>query len=135
MAKKSKTQRAKASARRAERKAAAAAQAQGAVEDSASDAAEEKGALKRSRAEAASKGKSIEKKSAKKGKDVKPAKKDGFFTNVRKELGRVTWPSREDVLRWTGVVVGALVFFSAYVFLLDNFVVTPLLLAISSIGA
>ena len=55
--------------------------------------------------------------------------------NVRKEIGRVTWPSRQDVIRWTGVVVAALVFFGVYVFILDNLVVTPLLLGISSLGA
>ena len=77
-------------------------------------------------------------------KDNKPAapKKVGFFgriknylLDVRTELRRVTWPSRQDVIRWSGVVIVALVFFSVYVFVLDNAIVTPILYAISGLGA
>ena len=62
------------------------------------------------------------------------ARRFGFLKDVRAELRRVTWPTRIDVLRWSGVVVVALLFFSLYVFVLDNWIVTPLLVAISSLG-
>ena len=54
---------------------------------------------------------------------------------VRSELKRVTWPTRNEVLRWTGVVVGALLFFGIFVAVLDNLIVTPIVVGISSIGA
>ena len=66
---------------------------------------------------------------------VEEKKRCHFVHDVKAEMKRVTWPSRTDVLRWSGVVVAALLFFGVYVFILDNAVVTPLLVAISSIGA
>ncbi len=50
---------------------------------------------------------------------------------MRGELKRVTWPTKIDVARWTGVVIVALLFFGVFVAILDNFVVTPLLVLIS----
>ena len=50
-------------------------------------------------------------------------------------MKRVTWPTRKDVLQWSGVVVGALIFFGVFVALLDNAIITPLLVGISSLGA
>ena len=144
MAKKSKTQRAKASARRAERKAgnAAAPAEMTAAEDSTSVNSVEKSA-KGGLFNRANKAKSSEPaassqsgKAAKSAKTARKAeKKSGFIAQVRSEMKRVTWPTRQDVLRWSGVVVAALVFFSVFVFVLDNWVVTPVLLAFSSLGA
>ena len=111
MAKKSKTQRAKASAARQARKVQAA----------------EVEAQKK--AEAAKQ----EKKAVEKAKPKKQRFK--FLKEVRSELKRVTWPTRNEVLRWTGVVVGALLFFGIFVAVLDNLIVTPIVLGISSIGA
>lgn len=136
MAKKSKTQRAKASARRAEKKELnqIAAESPKAVEAPKEEKKSSKlfGGKKKSDAPAKNESK----------KAAKPAKKEGFFAKrfaffkeVRSEMRRVTWPSRIDVLRWSGVVVVALIFFSLYVFVLDNWIVTPLLVAISSLGA
>ncbi len=141
MAKKSKTQRAKASAARQARKEAREAEAlnaeqNGGVVDAAAEAPKKKLFGKASKAEESSKdgkqAKAVEKKAEK-----KPAKKNRFqfFKDVRSEMKRVTWPSREDVLRWSGVVVVALLFFGAYVALLDNAVITPILLFISGLGA
>ena len=42
--------------------------------------------------------------------------------------------TKQDVLRWSVVVVVALVFFGVYVAVLDNVVITPLLIAISGLG-
>ena len=135
MAKKSKTQRARASARRAKRKELQEQEVL-AAEDSSSanttEAPDKKGLFKKAEKPAESQPKASEKKSAKK---QEKAKKPGFFSEVRAEMKRVTWPTRQDVIRWSGVVVGALVFFGVYVFILDNWIVTPLLLAISSLGA
>ena len=67
----------------------------------------------------------------------KPKKKKRFqfFRDVKSEMKRVTWPTRTDVLRWSGVVVVALLFFGVFVAILDNAIITPLLVLISGIGA
>jgi preprotein translocase subunit SecE len=149
MAKKSKTQRARASARRAERREGQVAEVDNAVDGSAQEQAttvtetgDRKNPLKRFRKpvdvpDAAKTPKSSDSKPVSKQADKKESKpkKAGFLKEVRAELKRVTWPSRQDVIRWSGVVVVALIFFSVFVFVLDNWVVTPLLLAISSLGA
>lgn len=148
MAKKSKTQRAKASARRADRRVQQEIDA-----EKAAEAAKEAEAKAKEEAEAprskklvksiksgvsntASKavGSMTQEKPANSAKEVKPQKKPVFFKEVRAELKRVTWPTKQDVLRWSGVVVVALVFFGLYTYLLDNFIVTPLLIALSSLG-
>jgi len=118
MAKKSKTQRAKASAARAAKKAQ---EQEGAssevVEAKVAEATEDKKAKK-----AVAKKEAAEKKQPKKEekKPEKKAKKPGFLKETRNELKRVTWPSRPDVLRWSVVVVAALLFFGLYTFGFDN---------------
>lgn len=150
MAKKSKTQRAKASAARQERKAARAAAEAKAAEEPANEHAkaaegDEKGSkgglFKKSEGKkdealaSAEKGDKAVKKDAKADKkDKKPGRVVTFFRGVRSEMKRVTWPTRQDVIRWSGVVVAALLFFGVYVAVLDNLVVTPLLVGISSLG-
>ena len=121
MAKKSKTQRAKDSANRQAKKAQAAAlEAQGI---SAEEAAKKTEAEKQQSKKAAQK------------KAEKPKKKRfKFLREVKAELKRVTWPTRVEVLRWTGVVVAALVFFGVFVAVLDNLIVTPLIVALSGLG-
>lgn len=138
MAKKSKTQRAKASAARQARKAekerleelGEEAGENTSVKESADSKAESKGGiLKKSKENA-----DAETKPAKASKEEKKApkkKRFQFLYDVKSELKRVTWPSRVDVLRWSGVVVGALVFFGIFVAILDNLIVTPLLVLLS----
>ena len=124
MAKKSKTQRAKASAARQARKAQVAElEAKGiSVAEVEAKKAEE---LKQQQA-----------KKAEEQKKAKPKKQRfKFFKEVKAELKRVTWPTRPEVLRWTGVVVAALVFFGVFVAVLDNLIVTPLMVGLSGIGA
>ena len=58
----------------------------------------------------------------------------GFLGEVRAELRRVTWPTRGAVLRWSGVVVAALLFFGLYVAALDNLAITPALVALSGLS-
>ena len=60
--------------------------------------------------------------------------KQAEVTPVRSEMRRVTWPTKQEVLQWTGVVVLALLFFGVFVTILDDWVVTPILLAISSLS-
>lgn len=144
MAHKSKTQRAKASAARAARKAsreeaevttgAAAEAAEESSEKSSRSFFKKKSSSEDGAAEAVKKAEA--KKLEKKKEEAKPKKKRfQFFRDVKAELKRVTWPTKQDVLRWSGVVVVALLFFGIYVALLDNAIVTPILVAISGIGA
>ena len=67
----------------------------------------------------------------------KKAKKERFkfLKDVRAEMKRVTWPTRQDVMRWSVVVVGALVFFGVFTAVLDNLIITPALVALSGLGA
>ena len=143
MAKKSKTQRAKASAARQARKE------QKAVEEAAALAKAEqqeeepekkglKARLSKKREESQEKAKAQQAQQAQQKKVEKaPVKKSRFqfLKDVRAELKRVTWPSRQDVFRWSLVVVAALLFFGIYVAVLDNVIITPLLVAVSGLGA
>lgn len=119
MAKKSKTQRAKASAKRAAKK-----------EESleVTPIEEQEGAA------VAESSKEDTKKPEKKVEKAKPKQERfKFLKDVRAELKRVTWPTKKDVTQWSGVVVAALLFFGIYVAILDNFVMTPALVGVSSI--
>jgi preprotein translocase subunit SecE len=42
-----------------------------------------------------------------------------FFKDVRAELKKVTWPSRQEVYSTTIVVIAATIFFGFYLFLMD----------------
>lgn len=136
MAKKSKTQRAKASAARQRRKAEREQEALNPTVEAA-PAEEEKPKrtlFKKSDDDKVAQG-SEPKKSPKKA-EAKPKKKRfQFFRDVKTEMKRVTWPTRTDVLRWSGVVVVALLFFGVFVAVLDNAIITPLLVLVSGLGA
>ena len=136
MAHKSKTQRAKASAAKAnkrdreEREALAAENAEATAEEVVE---EPKKSLFRKKEDTAS---AKQQPAAAKKEEKKPKKtRFQFFKDVKAEMKRVTWPTRTDVIRWSGVVVGALVFFGVYVAILDNVIVTPALVALSGLGA
>ncbi len=146
MAKKSKTQKAKAAAARAARKVAKAqAEQEAALKASMPEEEKEpepkvKKIFKKKEEEPVEKTPAQlrqERRDAKMAaKENKAPKKHGkivqFFIDVKAELKRVTWPDKKDVGQWTGVVIGALCFFGAYVAILDNLVVTPILLWIAS---
>lgn len=134
MAKKSKTQRAKASANRAAKKERAAQQAQATPVIQEEPKKKKLFGFKKSpakTAQASSKPAQKSKKAAEKPKK----KRFVFLSEVRSEMRRVTWPSKQEVLQWTGVVVVALLFFGIFVVILDDWVVTPILMAISGLGA
>ena len=128
MAKKSKTQRAKASARRAEKREAV-------VADVLQEEVEE--GLEGSVEASPSNKVMVKEKAETSGVPEKKVKQPGrirqFLMDVRSEMRRVTWPTREDVIRWSGVVVGALIFFGVFVFVLDN-IFPQLLIAIDSLN-
>ena len=134
MAHKSKTQRAKASAAKANRKERQERDEAAGVNVAASTevaAEESKGGLFKKKEE-----KPEAKQQAVAKKEEKPKKvRFQFLRDVRAEMKRVTWPTRQDVVRWTGVVVGALIFFGVYVAILDNLIVSPGIVALSSLGA
>lgn len=133
MAKKSKTQRAKASANRAAKKERA---AQEETQVTAVVEEEPKKKFSFGKKNSPAKKEAEPAKQPKKAAAEKPKKKRfAFLSDVRSEMRRVTWPTRQDVIQWSGVVVVALLFFGIFVAVLDNWVVTPILLAISSLGA
>ena len=43
-----------------------------------------------------------------------------FIKEVREEMEKVVWPSREEALRLTAVVLGVAIFVSVYVAFLDR---------------
>ena len=133
MAKKSKTQKAKASAARQQRKVERELEAANPQPAKAEEAApEKKGLFKKSSDASAS---SDSGKPAKKAEEKPKKKRFQFLRDVKAEMKRVTWPTRTDVLRWSGVVVVALLFFGIFVAVLDNAIITPLLVLVSGIGA
>ena len=140
MAHKSKTQRAKATIAKENRRerqirdeiAAEAAAAEKAAAQANMTPAEIK---KEEKAEAKAAA-AAAKEAAKAKEKEKPKKKHfQFFRDVRAEMKRVTWPTRQDVLQWSGVVVAALIFFGLYVFILDSGIIVPALRALSGLGA
>ena len=136
MAHKSKTQRAKATAAKANRREREERDVQSAVAAEVAKGVSEEEALEKvlevKKAEAEAEPEPI----TVTLKEEKPKKQRfKFIKEVRAEMKRVTWPTRTDVLRWSGVVVAALVFFGVYVAILDNLIVTPALVALSGLGA
>jgi len=49
-----------------------------------------------------------------------------YFKNVRLEIKRTTWPTRNEVFRMSLIVIGALLFFGVFIFIMD-WVMTKLL--------
>lgn len=43
-----------------------------------------------------------------------------FFHDVRSEMSKVVWPSRQDVISMTGVVIVTVAFFGLFFFLTDT---------------
>lgn len=139
MAHKSKSQRAKASASRQARKEQKAIDEAAALAKAAEPVEEKpkKGFFKKAaKSESTKNAEQAQAQSKKESKD-QPKKKSrfAFLKDVKAELKRVTWPSCQDVWRWSLVVVAALLFFGVFVALLDNVIITPVLVAISGLGA
>jgi preprotein translocase subunit SecE len=86
-----------------------------------------------SMAEQVQKKKQATKQSSKSGKDTKAQSKNAknkkpnvfqrfisYLKNVRQEIKRTTWPSRDEVWRMSLIVVGALLFFGVLIFAVDQ---------------
>ena len=144
MAHKSKTQRAKAAVTKANRRerqerdeVAAEIAAAAKAEEMANKTPEEIKREQKAAEKAAVAAAKAEAKAKEKAKEAeKPKKKHfQFVRDVRAEMKRVTWPTRQDVLQWSGVVVAALIFFGVYVFILDSGIIGPVLRALAGLGA
>lgn len=92
---------------------------------------EDKAAAKAAKKAAKAKAKAAEKKQ----------KKPGIFSRfidyckaVKSELQRVVWPTRQELVNASLIVVGAIIFFGVFIAIFDNIVVFPLDW-ISSLGA
>ena len=74
-------------------------------------------------------------KDAKAKRDAKPgaiAKATGYFKNVRTEVKRVVWPTKDELVKYTAAVVGMLVFFGVLIAVVDSLVL-PALYAFSGL--
>ncbi|GEP99916.1 preprotein translocase subunit SecE [Staphylococcus arlettae] len=47
------------------------------------------------------------------------AKKDGFFQGVKSEMEKTSWPTKEDLFKYTVIVVATVIFFLAFFYALD----------------
>lgn len=95
-----------------------------------------KDGAKASPAHAAGKGKAAAKapqRRAKKG--AKPgiiARAKAYFKSVGVEMRRVVWPSKQEMVKYTGAVIGMLLFFGILIALVDAAIV-PVLYAFSGL--
>lgn len=76
---------------------------------------------------------------APKKKDDKKGSKPGivtrvrtYFKNVRSELKRVVWPTKPELIKYTGAVLGMLIFFGIMIAVVDA-VIVPVLYAFSGL--
>ncbi|MEE8715645.1 MAG: preprotein translocase subunit SecE [Coriobacteriales bacterium] len=72
---------------------------------------------------------------AKSKKDAKPgvfARIRNYFADVRTEVKRVVWPSKNEMVRYTVAVILMLVFFGVLIYLADS-IILPLLYAFSGL--
>ena len=71
------------------------------------------------------------KKDAKKADSKKPGlveRARTYFKGVKSEIKRVTWPTKNDLVKYTGAVLGMLVFFGVLIAVVDA-VIVPVLYA------
>ena len=76
-----------------------------------------------------------EKSKAKSSKDKKPGivvRAKTYFKNVRTEMKRVVWPTKGEMVKYTGAVLGMLLFFGVFIAIIDAAVV-PALYAFSGL--
>ena len=51
--------------------------------------------------------------------EKKPSRFAGFFKSTKGELKKIVWPSKKDVIKNTGVVIGFVIILAILVFVLD----------------
>lgn len=49
----------------------------------------------------------------------KKERRDNFFKAVVREMKRVSWPTKEELYRYTLVVIGTVIFFSIFFAIVD----------------
>ena len=67
------------------------------------------------------------KKDAKKADSKKPGlveRARTYFKGVKSEIKRVTWPTKNELVKYTGAVLGMLVFFGVLIAVVDAVIVT-----------
>ncbi|MBF0599131.1 preprotein translocase subunit SecE [Coriobacteriaceae bacterium] len=79
------------------------------------------------KAPAKSEGSKAPAKAAKSGKPGLIKRATSYFGEVRSEMRRVVWPSREDLKNYTVAVVAILVVFGVAIWLIDSGVVAALI--------
>ena len=47
------------------------------------------------------------------------AKKDGFFQGVKSEMEKTSWPTKEELFKYTVIVVSTVIFFLVFFYALD----------------
>ena len=47
------------------------------------------------------------------------AKKESFFKGVKSEMEKTSWPTKEELFKYTIIVVSTVVFFLAFFYVLD----------------
>ncbi|ASE37502.1 MULTISPECIES: preprotein translocase subunit SecE [Staphylococcus] len=47
------------------------------------------------------------------------AKKENFFQGVKSEMEKTSWPTKEELFKYTVIVVSTVVFFLVFFFVLD----------------
>ena len=46
-------------------------------------------------------------------------KQDGFFKGVKAEMEKTSWPTKDELFKYTVIVVGTVIFFLAFFYALD----------------
>ena len=58
-----------------------------------------------------------------------------YAKGISAEMKRVTWPSKREVLVWGLIVTAVIALFALLMFVMDNFIATPIMYAISGASA
>lgn len=77
----------------------------------------------------------VKPKEKKKDKDSGYEKAKDYVEGVIGEAKKVTWPDRDEVLKWSVIVLCAVSFFTLFTFLVDNFIASPIVTAVAGFAA
>ncbi len=107
--------------------------------DQVNSAQAEQGGKAEKKAAAPAKAEKKADKAAAKKHDGKKGSKPGwptrvktYFKSVRTEIKRVVWPTKPEMVKYTGAVVGMLIFFGVLIAIIDA-VIVPVLYAYSGL--
>lgn len=73
--------------------------------------------------------KAVKKQDKSKTKNKKPgivSRAKTYFKGVKSEIKRVTWPTKQELVKYTGAVLGMLVFFGILIAIVDAAIVPVL---------